>query len=159
MGDDADRFAGIGFAGRRRLAERLPPYTLDARRRYFHSHSFVYAAAVDACMLLRQCLWKLRVLLTGKEDNSPPHLLGDSFRHSVFMRGFQIEEVENPALKKTQLLNSPVLSFSARFYHFRGKNRSFSRLIRHPREHRLWEQGAEEARVFATVPRGRCSSG
>ncbi|SIO46301.1 hypothetical protein SAMN05443247_05712 [Bradyrhizobium erythrophlei] len=81
--------------------KRPPPYMLDARRRYFlKNHSMVYAAAVDACMLLGQCLWKLRVLLTGKQDNSPPHLLGDSFRHSVFIRGFKIEDVENPALEK-----------------------------------------------------------
>jgi N-acetylglucosaminyl-diphospho-decaprenol L-rhamnosyltransferase len=54
----------------------------------------------DACMILGLSLFQLRVLLTGKEDTAAPHLLMDSIRHSVFLRGFKLTEVENPALAK-----------------------------------------------------------
>jgi N-acetylglucosaminyl-diphospho-decaprenol L-rhamnosyltransferase len=40
----------------------------------------------------------LRVLLTGKEDNTAPHALTDSIRHSVFVKGFKLQDVQNPAL-------------------------------------------------------------
>ena len=77
--------------------KRLPPYLFDARRRYFlKNHSPFYAALIDACMILGLSLWRLRVLLTGKEDTTAPHLLGDSIRHSVFVKGFKITDVKLP---------------------------------------------------------------
>jgi N-acetylglucosaminyl-diphospho-decaprenol L-rhamnosyltransferase len=79
--------------------KRFPPYLFEARRRYFlKNHSPLYAAMVDACMIMGLSLWRLRVLLTGKEDTAAPHLLGDSIRHSVFMKGFKLQDVQNPAL-------------------------------------------------------------
>lgn len=79
--------------------KRLPPYMLDARRRYFlKNHGPLYAAAVDACMILGLSLWRLRVLLTGKPDSTAPHALADSIRHSVFAKGLKLRDVENPAL-------------------------------------------------------------
>ena len=79
--------------------KRLPPYMLEARRRYFlKHHGPFYAAAVDACMILGMSLCRLRVLLTGKEDNTAPHALTDSISHSVFVKGFRIQDVQNPAL-------------------------------------------------------------
>jgi N-acetylglucosaminyl-diphospho-decaprenol L-rhamnosyltransferase len=85
--------------GVNRTPKRLPPYMLDARRRYFlKHHGPLYAAAVDACMILGLSLWRLRVLLTGKQDNTAPHALTDSIRHSVFVKGFKLQEVQNPAL-------------------------------------------------------------
>ena len=85
--------------GVNRTPKRLPPYMLDARRRYFlKHHGPLYAATVDACMILGLSLWRLRVLLTGKEDNTAPHALADSIRHSVFAKGFRIQDVPNPAL-------------------------------------------------------------
>ena len=90
---------GRAIDGRHRQPKRLPPYMLDARRRYFlKNHGPLYAAAVDACMILGLSFWRLRVLLTGKEDLIPPHLLGDSIRHSVFLKGFRVTNVKNPAL-------------------------------------------------------------
>jgi hypothetical protein len=53
---------------------------------------------VDACMITGIFLWRLRVLLTGREDSSTPHLLGDSIRHSVFVKGFKLQDVPHPAL-------------------------------------------------------------
>ncbi|MGX4770516.1 glycosyltransferase [Bradyrhizobium guangdongense] len=81
--------------------KRLPPYLLDARRRYFlKNHGPIYAALADAGAILGQALWRLRVLSTGKKDTSPPHMLGDLIGHSVFVRGFKLLDVENPALRK-----------------------------------------------------------
>jgi hypothetical protein len=56
------------------------------------------AALTDAGMLTGLALWRLRVRLTGKEDSTAPHLLGDSLRHSVFAKGFELNTVRNPAL-------------------------------------------------------------
>jgi N-acetylglucosaminyl-diphospho-decaprenol L-rhamnosyltransferase len=82
-----------------RRPTRFPPYLFEARRRYFlKNHSPLYAAMADAGMILGLSLWRLRVLLTGKEDTTAPHLLGDSIRHSVFVRGFKLRDVQNPAL-------------------------------------------------------------
>ena len=82
--------------------KRFPPYLFEARRRYFlKNHSPLYAALVDACMIVGISLWRLRVLLTGKEDTTAPHLLGDSIRHSVFVKGFRLQDVQNPAIVST----------------------------------------------------------
>jgi N-acetylglucosaminyl-diphospho-decaprenol L-rhamnosyltransferase len=79
--------------------KRFPPYLFDARRRHFiKNHGAVYAALADLGMILGLSLWRLRVALTGKEDNGAPHLLWDSIRHSVFFKGFRLTDVENPAL-------------------------------------------------------------
>ena len=78
---------------------RLPSYYFEARRRYFlKNHGPSYAAMADAAQILGQALWRARVILTGKEDSSAPHLLDDSIRHSVFVTGFKVNEVRNPAL-------------------------------------------------------------
>jgi len=83
--------------------KRLPPYLLEARRRYFiKNHGAAYAAMADAGMILGQCLWRLRVLL-GKTDSTPPYLFADSIRHSVFSKGFRLTEVPNPALASPAL--------------------------------------------------------
>ena len=80
--------------------KRLPPYFYEARRRYFlKNHGFLYAALVDVCSILGLTLWQLRVHLTGKDNLDPPYLLKDTVRHSVFMKGFAVKDVENPALK------------------------------------------------------------
>ena len=79
--------------------KRLPPYLFEARRRYFlKNHTPLYAAATDACAITGLALWRLRVLLTGKEDLTAPHLLWDLIRHSVFLKGFRLNDVKNPAL-------------------------------------------------------------
>jgi N-acetylglucosaminyl-diphospho-decaprenol L-rhamnosyltransferase len=85
--------------GVNRVLKRLPPYMLDARRRYFlKNHGPLYAAAVDACMILGLSLWRLRLMLTGQGHRAAPHVLGDSIRHSVFAKGFKMQDVPNPAL-------------------------------------------------------------
>ena len=79
--------------------DRLPSYYFEARRRYFlKNYGRAYAAMADVGQIAGTALWRARVLVTGKKDNSPPHYLGDSIRHSVFVKGFRISDVQNPAL-------------------------------------------------------------
>jgi N-acetylglucosaminyl-diphospho-decaprenol L-rhamnosyltransferase len=86
--------------------KRLPSYYFEARRRYFlKNHGAVYAAFADAGLITGLALWRLRVALTGREDGNPPYLLRDSIRHSVFLSGFRLRDVQNPALVQ-RLANS-----------------------------------------------------
>jgi N-acetylglucosaminyl-diphospho-decaprenol L-rhamnosyltransferase len=79
--------------------KRMPSYLLDARRRYFlKNHGPVCAALADAGMIVGLSLNRLRVLLTRKANNTAPHLLQDAIRHSVFLKGFRLTDVQNPAL-------------------------------------------------------------
>ena len=79
--------------------DRLPSYYFEARRRYFlKNYGRAYAAMADVGQIAGAALWRARVLVTGKKDTSPPHYLGDSIRHSVFVKGFGISDVQNPAL-------------------------------------------------------------
>lgn len=76
---------------------RLPPYMLEARRRFFvKNYSKCYATLIDACMLVGISISRLRARLSRKRDLSPPCLLSDSFRHSVFVRGFKVVDVQQP---------------------------------------------------------------
>jgi GT2 family glycosyltransferase len=79
--------------------KRWPAYWFQARRRFFlKNYGGLYTALVDAAFLLGFSLWRLRSWIQRKPDNDPPHLLSDSFRHSLFCTGFELREVENPAL-------------------------------------------------------------
>lgn len=89
-----------GVANKQR--KRQPPYLFEARRRYFlKNYNPLYAAMADAGLIIGLSLWRLRVLLTGKEDATAPFLLRDLIRHSVFLTGFQLREVRNPALQRS----------------------------------------------------------
>jgi GT2 family glycosyltransferase len=80
--------------------KRQPSYLFEARRRYFlKNHGSLQAALADAALILGLALWRLRVLF-GKPDFTPPYLLRDSIRHSVFVTGFKLRDVPNPALAK-----------------------------------------------------------
>jgi N-acetylglucosaminyl-diphospho-decaprenol L-rhamnosyltransferase len=80
--------------------KRQPSYVFEARRRYFlKNHSPLYAAMADLGRIFGLALWRLRVTLTGKEDPTAPHFLRDSIRHSVFLTGFKMRNVQNPALQ------------------------------------------------------------
>ncbi len=80
--------------------KRVPSYVLDARRRYLlKNHGPIYAALVDAGMIVGLSLNRLRALLTGNADNTAPHRLSDAIRHSVFLKGFSLSDVQNPALR------------------------------------------------------------
>ena len=78
--------------------KRQPAYAFQARRRYFLKNCGpLEAALADIGKILGLMLWRLRVLL-GKPDFTPPHYLRDCIRHSVFLTGFKLKNVKNPAL-------------------------------------------------------------
>jgi N-acetylglucosaminyl-diphospho-decaprenol L-rhamnosyltransferase len=78
--------------------ERLPPYLFEARRRYFlKNHNPLYAAVTDACLITGLALRLVRMFLSRKKDTAAPHFLWDTIRHSVFLTGFKLKEVQNPA--------------------------------------------------------------
>lgn len=78
--------------------QRRPPYLFEARRRYFlKNHGGLYAALADAGIILGLALGRWRVIL-GKPGLTPPHFLSDQIKHSVFLTGFKLPEVQNPAL-------------------------------------------------------------
>jgi len=82
-----------------KVPKRQPSYSFEARRRYFlKNHGPMYAAMADAGLIFGLGLWKLRVALTGIRDNTPPFFLRDSIKHSVFLTGFKLRNVANPAI-------------------------------------------------------------
>lgn len=88
-----------------RNIKRRPDYWFQARRRFWlKNYGALYSALVDAAFLTGFALWRLRRWLTRKPDTDPPHMLSDAFRNSVFMTGFRLREVENPALAQAQSL-------------------------------------------------------
>lgn len=85
-----------------RIRKRRPDYWFQARRRFFlKNHGPLYTALADAAFLSGFAVWRARRRLQAKPDVDPPHMLFDSLRHSVFMTGFKVREVENPALRGT----------------------------------------------------------
>ncbi len=85
----------------RRVVKRAPAYVLQARRRFFlKSHGALYTALCDAAFISGFAIWRLRRRIQRKPDTDSPHLLADSIRHSVFLTGFKVTEVENPALNE-----------------------------------------------------------
>jgi GT2 family glycosyltransferase len=80
-------------------AKRRPAYWFQARRRFFlKNYGKLYTALVDAAFLGGFAAWRLRCTLQRKPDWGPKSFLADSFRHSVFRTGFELREVENPAM-------------------------------------------------------------
>jgi len=85
-----------------RVVKRRPDYWFQARRRFFlKNHGAFYTALADAAFLFGFALWRMRRQIQRKPDTDPPHMLADAFRNSVFMTGFKVREVENPALRGT----------------------------------------------------------
>jgi N-acetylglucosaminyl-diphospho-decaprenol L-rhamnosyltransferase len=89
--------ASTGIKG---LVKRRPDYWFQARRRFFlKNHGAVYTALADAAFIAGFALWRLRRRVQRKPDPDPPEMLADSVRHSVFVTGFKVTEVQNPALR------------------------------------------------------------
>jgi GT2 family glycosyltransferase len=86
--------------GRHRERKRMPEYWFQARRRfYLKNHGPLYAALADAAFISGYALWRFRRWAQRKPDADRPGFLMDSIRNSVFLTGFELREVENPALK------------------------------------------------------------
>jgi Glycosyltransferase like family 2 len=89
--------------------QRRPSYLFEARRRYFlKSHGPVYAALADAARIIGLALWRMRTVLTGRQDSAPPYILSDSIKHSVFLTGFNLRCVQNPILTAGAKLLRPI---------------------------------------------------
>lgn len=80
---------------------RRPAYWYQARRRfYLKSYGALRTAAADAAFIAGFALWRLRRRIQRKPDSDPQGMLADSIRNSVFVAGFEVTEVENPAIPK-----------------------------------------------------------
>ena len=78
--------------------KRLPPYAFEARRRFFlKNYGPLRALLVDIGHIMGLVLWRVRVMC-GKPDVLAPYFLRDTIRHSVFLTGFKLKDVQNPAL-------------------------------------------------------------
>lgn len=70
--------------------KRRPAYWFESRRRYYlKNYGPVYAALIDLAALSGLTLWKLRRLIERKPEYNPPHFFADSWRQSVFVKGFE----------------------------------------------------------------------
>jgi GT2 family glycosyltransferase len=79
--------------------KRRPAYWFQARRRFFlKNYGKLYTMLADAAFLCGYSTWRLRRSIQRKPDLDPERFLGDSFRNSVFCTGFELSEVENPAM-------------------------------------------------------------
>ncbi len=91
--------ASTGIAAPR--PKRRPPYWFQARRRFFlKNHGALYTALADAAFIGGFATWRVRRALQGKPDVDPPDFLADSIRNSVFLTGFELRDVENPAMPR-----------------------------------------------------------
>jgi N-acetylglucosaminyl-diphospho-decaprenol L-rhamnosyltransferase len=82
--------------------KRRPAYWFQARRRFFlKSYGPAHAAAADAAFITGFAIWRLRRWIQRKPDTDPQRMLVDSIRNSVFLTGFRVTEVENPAMPRT----------------------------------------------------------
>ena len=78
------------------MVKRMPSYWFDSRRRYFlKNYGVIHAFFADLFWLKGFASWRLRNLIQKKPHNHPPHLLKDSFMHSVLVRGFKTQPVKN----------------------------------------------------------------
>jgi len=100
-------FEGASTGLTARTVKRRSAYWLQARRRFFlKNYERLYTALVDTAFLSGFSLWRLRRMVQRKPDGDPPHMLIDSFRHSVFCTGFELRDVENPALSASSLIST-----------------------------------------------------
>jgi N-acetylglucosaminyl-diphospho-decaprenol L-rhamnosyltransferase len=78
--------------------KRFPSYYFEARRRYFlKNYGALHAALVDFSLICGLAIARLK-LVFGKQVGTPPYFLYDTIRNSVFVTGFKLKNVENPAL-------------------------------------------------------------
>jgi GT2 family glycosyltransferase len=79
--------------------KRRADYWFLARRRFFlKNFGPAYAALADAAAIAGLFAWNVRTRLQRKANPDPPCLLRDYVRHSVFVTGFRLRAVPNPAL-------------------------------------------------------------
>lgn len=95
--------ASTGIAAQEKRPGRRPKYWFQARRRFFlRNYGAVYTALCDLAFVCGFSLWRVRRILQRKDDRDPPSMLWDAIRESVFVAGFGVTEVENPAMQGHQ---------------------------------------------------------
>jgi len=100
-------FEGSSTGIRSGMVTRRPLYWYEARRRYFlKNYGSSYAALVDGAHIVGFGLWRLRRRIQRKPETDPPYAAVDFIRNSVFMKGFAVPEVGNPALRGSQARTS-----------------------------------------------------
>ena len=91
--------ASTGIA--QKIVKRRPVYWFEARRRFFlKNYGAVYTALADLAFIIGFALWRIRRAIQRKADDDPPHLLWDAVCQSVFLKGFRVRPVQNPALRE-----------------------------------------------------------
>lgn len=81
--------------------KRRPRYWYQARTRFFvKNYGALYAAVADLAFLSGFALWRIRRRLQRRPDTDPQHMLLDTVLNSVFVNGFRVQDVENPAMPK-----------------------------------------------------------
>lgn len=93
--------ASTGIAARAEI-KRRPRYWFEARRRFWlKNRGRVRAALADAAFIFGYALWRVRRFIQRKPDMDPPYFFTDFIRNSVFVSGFNLRAVENPAMTLT----------------------------------------------------------
>jgi N-acetylglucosaminyl-diphospho-decaprenol L-rhamnosyltransferase len=63
--------------------KRRPSYWFESRRRFFQkNYGWMYAAFTDITWIIGFSLWRIRRIIQQKNDNDPPYMLWDFFKHS-----------------------------------------------------------------------------
>ncbi|MCK6549011.1 glycosyltransferase family 2 protein [Myxococcota bacterium] len=76
-------------------------YWFEARRRFLlKQHGPAKAALADVAFIAGLAVRKAASKVTGKPVSGPPNMFEDSIKHSVFAKGFELNVVENPSMKK-----------------------------------------------------------
>lgn len=79
--------------------QRVPRYWFEARHRFFlKNYGPVKTMLADLAFMSGFVPGRLRRLLAGDGHIDPPYMLIDFFCQSVFVRGFRVRSVTNPAL-------------------------------------------------------------
>lgn len=82
------------------VVKRRPSYWFQARRRFLlKSYGWFRTALIDGAFITGYTLWRVRRFVSRRPDTDPPHFLRDFIRNSVFLSGFRVRDVENPALR------------------------------------------------------------
>jgi hypothetical protein len=87
-----------------RVVKRRPHYWFEARRRFWlKNYGPAHAALADGAFIIGYALWRVRRFIQRKPDEDPPYYLWDFIRNSVFVTGFRLRAVENPAMNQATL--------------------------------------------------------
>lgn len=85
-----------GITNIQSMKKQMPQYWFDSRRRYFlKNHNALHVVLADLFWLVGFSIRRIRYFIQRKPSSFPNHLLCDSFKNSVFMRGFSITPTKN----------------------------------------------------------------